>query len=163
MPNVVKSKVSSPKPALKTAMKYGRIQDGSVVGKDFSWGVFNNRTTGLFHRLKNQGRLQSALIGKCRTIASPVGDGSTACPLGVFSDQSMRWLVLVLVLGLFTTSYLWPICGTKSRGRQRTKYTDSLNDFVTRKESHKKELIKRTDNKENWKAMISDVCNRPGT
>ena len=27
------------------------------------------------------------------------------------------------------------ICGTKSRGRQRTKYTDSLNNFVTRKES----------------------------
>ena len=25
------------------------------------------------------------------------------------------------------------ICGTKSRGRQRTKYTDSLNNFVTRK------------------------------
>ena len=27
------------------------------------------------------------------------------------------------------------ICGTKSRGRQRRKYTDSLNNFVTRKES----------------------------
>ena len=27
------------------------------------------------------------------------------------------------------------ICGTKSEGRQRTKYTDSLNNFVTRKES----------------------------
>ena len=26
------------------------------------------------------------------------------------------------------------ICGTKSRGRQRTKYTDSLNNYVTRKE-----------------------------
>ena len=26
------------------------------------------------------------------------------------------------------------ICGTKSRGRQRTKYTDYLNNFVTRKE-----------------------------
>ena len=25
------------------------------------------------------------------------------------------------------------ICGTKSRGRQRTKYTDSLINFVTRK------------------------------
>ena len=27
------------------------------------------------------------------------------------------------------------ICGTKSSGRQRTKYTDSLNNFVPRKES----------------------------
>ena len=25
------------------------------------------------------------------------------------------------------------ICGAKSRGRRRTKYTDSLNNFVTRK------------------------------
>ena len=27
------------------------------------------------------------------------------------------------------------ICGTKSRGRQRTKCSDSLNNFVTKKES----------------------------
>ena len=27
------------------------------------------------------------------------------------------------------------ICGTKSRGRQRTKYTDSLNNFVKRKKN----------------------------
>ena len=38
------------------------------------------------------------------------------------------------------------ICGTKSRGRQRTKYTDSLNNFVTRKEYPNNELIRRTDN-----------------
>ena len=54
------------------------------------------------------------------------------------------------------------ICGTKSRGRHRTKYTDSLNNFVTRKESPNIELIKRTDDKEDWKAMIADVCDRPG-
>ena len=35
------------------------------------------------------------------------------------------------------------ICGTKSRGRQRTKYTDSLNNLVTRKESPNNELIRR--------------------
>ena len=55
------------------------------------------------------------------------------------------------------------VCGTKSRGRQRTKYTDSLNNFVTRKESPNNELIGRTDDREDWKAMIADVCNRPGT
>ena len=55
------------------------------------------------------------------------------------------------------------ICGTKNRGRQRTKYTDSLNNFVTRKESPNNELITRTDDREGWKAMIADVCNRPGT
>ena len=55
------------------------------------------------------------------------------------------------------------ICGTKSRGRQRTKYTDSLNNFVTRKESLNNELIRRTDDREDWNAMIADVCNGPGT
>ena len=55
------------------------------------------------------------------------------------------------------------ICGTKSRGRQRTKYTDSLNNFVTRKESPCNEVIRRTDDREGWEAMIADVCNRPGT
>ena len=54
------------------------------------------------------------------------------------------------------------ICGSKSRGRQRKKYTDSLNNFVTRKESPNNELIRRTDDREGWKAMIADVCNRPG-
>ena len=49
------------------------------------------------------------------------------------------------------------ICGTKSRGQQRTKYTDSLNNFVTRKESPNNELIMRTDDREDWKAMIADV------
>ena len=47
------------------------------------------------------------------------------------------------------------ICGTKSKGRQRTKYTNSLNNFVTRKESANNELIKRTDDREDWEAMIA--------
>ena len=55
------------------------------------------------------------------------------------------------------------ICGTKSKGRQRTKYTDSLNNFVTRKKSPNNELIRRTDDSEEWDAMIADVCNSPGT
>ncbi|GFO12659.1 hypothetical protein PoB_003916400 [Plakobranchus ocellatus] len=55
------------------------------------------------------------------------------------------------------------ICGTKSRGRQRIKYTDSLNRIAKRKESPNNEPIRRTDNREEWKAMIADVCNRPGT
>ena len=35
-------------------------------------------------------------------------------------------------------------------------------NFVTRKESPNNELIGRTDDREGWKAMIADVCNRPG-
>ena len=48
------------------------------------------------------------------------------------------------------------VCGTKSRRRQRTKYTDSRNNFVTRKESLNIELIKKSDDRSDWKAM-----NRP--
>ena len=55
------------------------------------------------------------------------------------------------------------ICDTKRRGRQRTKHTDSLNNFVTREESPNNDLIRRTDDIEDWKAMIADVFNRPGT
>ena len=40
------------------------------------------------------------------------------------------------------------IHGAKRRGRQRTKYTDSLNKFITRKESANNALIRRTDNRE---------------
>ena len=39
------------------------------------------------------------------------------------------------------------VCGTKSRGRQRTKYTDSLNNFEKRKESPNNELIRRNDDR----------------
>ena len=57
----------------------------------------------------------------------------------------------------------WKICGNKSRERQNTKYPDSLNNIVTRKESPSNKLIRRTDDSEDWKAMIADVCSRPGT
>ena len=39
------------------------------------------------------------------------------------------------------------------------KYTDSQNNFVTRTESPNNELIRTTDNKEDWRAMIAEVCN----
>ena len=55
------------------------------------------------------------------------------------------------------------ICDAKSRGRHRTKYTDCLNNFVTRKESPNNELMRRTDDRDDWKAIIADVCNSPGT
>ena len=46
---------------------------------------------------------------------------------------------------------------------KHTKYTDKLNNFVTRKESPNNELIGGTGDREDWKAMIADVCNRLGT
>ena len=45
----------------------------------------------------------------------------------------------------------------------KAQNTQSLNNFVTRKESPNNELIRRTGDREGWNAMINDVCNRPGT
>ena len=47
--------------------------------------------------------------------------------------------------------------------RKTTHKIHSLNNFVTRKESPNDALIRRTDDREGWKAMIADVCNRPCT
>ena len=55
------------------------------------------------------------------------------------------------------------INGVKSRGRQRTKYTDSLSGFVAGKKASTIQLIRGADDREKWRAMIADVCNRPGT
>ena len=59
--------------------------------------------------------------------------------------------------------FVGKICGTKSRGRQHAKYANIVDNFVTKRESPNNELIRRTDDREDWKAMIADVCNRPGT
>ena len=40
------------------------------------------------------------------------------------------------------------ICDTKKKRKTRCKYTDSLNNFVTRKEYQNNELLKRTDDRE---------------
>ena len=40
------------------------------------------------------------------------------------------------------------VCDTKSKEKPDAKYTDSLSNFVTRKEYPNNELIKRTDDRE---------------
>ena len=52
---------------------------------------------------------------------------------------------------------------SKAEKKTEAKYTDSLNNFVTRKEYPNNEIIKRTDDREDGKAMIANLCNRPGT
>ena len=54
------------------------------------------------------------------------------------------------------------IQGKRSRGRQRMKYTDSLNLFTTNTASPVKSFIRRTDKREERRALVADVCNRPG-
>ena len=55
------------------------------------------------------------------------------------------------------------INGMRSRGRQRMKYTDSLNNFATGKQSSINDLIRKADNRDEWRSLIADVCSRPGT
>ena len=47
--------------------------------------------------------------------------------------QLQFFLHLIRADGLEKQIWSGTICGTKSKGRQRTKYTGSLNNFVTRK------------------------------
>ena len=55
------------------------------------------------------------------------------------------------------------ICGTKSRATQRINYTDSLNLYITKKESPNNELIRTAGNRKEWRAMVVNVWNRAGT
>ena len=55
------------------------------------------------------------------------------------------------------------INGMRSRGRQRIKYTDSLNNFAAGKQTSINELIRKADNRDEWRSLIADVCSRPGT
>ena len=51
----------------------------------------------------------------------------------------------------------------EAKAEEDPNYTDSLNNRVTKKVSPTNELIRKTDDREDWKAMITGVCNRPGT
>ena len=55
------------------------------------------------------------------------------------------------------------INGMRSRGRQRMKYTDSLNNFAAGKQSSINDLIRKADNRDEWRSLIVDVCSRLGT
>ena len=59
--------------------------------------------------------------------------------------------------GLETQILSGKICGTKSRGRQLTKCTDSLNNLVTREKSPNNELIRGNDDREDWMAHDDDI------
>ncbi|XP_076353823.1 uncharacterized protein LOC143248858 isoform X2 [Tachypleus tridentatus] len=50
--------------------------------------------------------------------------------------------------------------GRKCRGCQRTKYIDSLNNYVTKNSMSNIKLIRRIHNREVWHAMVVNVCRR---
>ena len=60
---------------------------------------------------------------------------------------------------------LGKILGKKSRGRQRTKFTDNLNKITVNHNINTTiDLIRRTEFRKDWRTMVADVCkNGPGT
>ncbi|GFS03874.1 endonuclease-reverse transcriptase [Elysia marginata] len=53
--------------------------------------------------------------------------------------------------------------GKRDRGRQRVTFSHSLNQGVTQGTRSKNEFLRLADNREEWRLMTADVCNRPGT
>ena len=53
--------------------------------------------------------------------------------------------------------------GKRDRGRQRVTLLHSLNQGVTQGTRSKTEFLRLADDREEWKLMTADVCNRPGT
>ena len=55
------------------------------------------------------------------------------------------------------------INGKRSRGRQRMTYLNSLNGWVTNKEKNNIDFLRVSEDRNDWRAIITDVCLRPGT
>ena len=53
--------------------------------------------------------------------------------------------------------------GKRSQGRQRTKYLNSLNKWTTNNGLDNNRFLRISDDREEWRVMITDVCFRPGT
>ncbi|GFS22738.1 endonuclease-reverse transcriptase [Elysia marginata] len=53
--------------------------------------------------------------------------------------------------------------GKRDRGRQRVTFLHSLNQGVIQGTRSKTEFLRLADNREEWRLMTADVCNRPGT
>ena len=64
--------------------------------------------------------------------------------------------------GLEFLSLTGKIEGTRSRGRQRIKFLDSLSSFVTGNNKDNIALLRMTEDRDRWRIMIPDVCSRQG-
>ena len=54
--------------------------------------------------------------------------------------------------------------GTRSRGRQRVTYLDSINNWkTTKKQNSNMNFLRKSEDRSEWRTMITDVCLRPGT
>ena len=52
--------------------------------------------------------------------------------------------------------------GRKSRGRQRLKYMDSLRGYIAQEHTNE-EILEKAGNRESWRTLVADICNRCGT
>jgi len=59
------------------------------------------------------------------------------------------------------------LCGKieerRGKGRQRNTFINSLNNYATDGSISNAELIRKTEDREVWCAMVVDVCSRPDT
>ena len=64
--------------------------------------------------------------------------------------------------GLEFLSLTGKIEGTRSKGRQRITFLDSLSSFVTGSKKDNIALLRMTEDRDLWRIMIADVCSRQG-
>ena len=64
--------------------------------------------------------------------------------------------------GLEFLSLTGKIEGTRSRGRQRITFLDSLSSFVTGNNKDNIALLRMTEDRDRWRIMIVEVCSRQG-
>ena len=64
--------------------------------------------------------------------------------------------------GLEFLSLTGKIEGTRSRGRERITFLDSLSSFVTGNNKDNIALLRMTEDRDRWRIMIADVCSRQG-
>ena len=64
--------------------------------------------------------------------------------------------------GLEFLSLTGKIESTRSRGRQRITFLDSLSSFVTGNNKDNIALLRMTEDRDRWRIMIADVCSRQG-
>ena len=70
-------------------------------------------------------------------------------------------MVYLVVIPQFL-SLTGKIEGTRSRGRQRITFLDSLSSFVTGNSKDNIALLRMTEDRDRWRIMIADVCSRQG-
>ena len=55
------------------------------------------------------------------------------------------------------------IDGNRSRGKQRLNFLNNLNFWATNRETDNISFLRVSEDREEWRAMITDVCYRRGT